>query len=293
MKIVLILFVIILSFGCNNKSNEKNVDQNNIKENKNTNDFTDSYLKDNNIIRKKMVCDGLEKAIQMSEDIFLTEDGDIYKFSIGKKLYSNNQNCRKIDKSELGDYENKYSKIIAIHYGSYIIDDEFLSYAFSADPNMPNTYYISKQLTPTYNEYEHDAIYFGYKYPIIKIGNNYKYIIGHINDKKIIDIDIPMMEDEEIILISGSLIKTNRRFLIIKEVIKNKDCKKYLDINCEYELIVEESKIPKDYYVKAKIAYLSYIAEDTAYIELKIITKSSVYYSFDYKNSLNVIDSLE
>lgn len=64
-----------------------------------------------------------------------------------------------------------------------------------------------------------------------------------------LDMKFDAIADEKIIKLYGSIIKTNKAFYLVKESETNAEqCKKYVDVQCQHEYVLEKEDFLTKYY---------------------------------------------
>lgn len=259
--IVLLIVLSITLSGCSSNEKEKNDMNEKLS-------FAEWSIKNSNFGQqeiKKINCPEInENAIMSgSTEIFIT-DNKIYKYDTDK-LFSNDKNCKLVGKIE---GENG----IAVNRDN-AIDENGILY---------NTFW-QKVDDPDYNgDYVKDTFHDGWKeyfkrFDINKsmisgglsINNALDYEIITLNDNDLIaynidymnygeypngkdfvyKINIDNINDEKIIKIYSSIIKTDKAFYSISSRKTNKEqCDKYADVKCEYEYFLKKEEILSKYY---------------------------------------------
>lgn len=261
-KIIFSLLMVSMCFvlvGC---------DQKKLNEEKNLT-FAEWAEKNNKIYNdiKKINCPEIREDSIMSgsSEIFVT-DNNIYKYNVDK-LFSNDKNCKLIGTitdvkpiavskdnaiDETGTLYNIFWQRVenANYDGNYEKDDlhdGWKEYLRRLNVNKQlisaNGNYSSEKDIPDYEiiTYTNDGLYL-YKIDYINSNNSkgteYRY-----------KVNIDSLNDEEIVRLYGSIIKTNKAFYKISSVNTNqRECNKYADIKCEYEYNLKKDETLTKYY---------------------------------------------
>lgn len=249
-------------------------------------DSINNKIKDYGSIRR-IKCDELQinKIMYLTYDYVVFENGEMYSLlNDEEKLYSNNQQCKKIDLSF------SIKKIT----DSFVVDENNniyrIDYSYNSDVqielNEDNTYDVRNMLLKN-NTIKSGSIYFNdgfnngeQKYIVLKDdGNIYEQLYNYnyddfgnikislINEKVFLSSEnygkIEFFELND----SGEInrLNTSNGVYILKEIGDN--CKKYQDIKCDKELVLSE-------------VYKKY-ANEITYIGLNSLTKDNVIFSLE------------
>ena len=268
-KMIILIFISLMIFGCS--TNEIKTTEG--KENREESEIIEYKL---NLFKYNVVCSEIQNIKQYSANggLFLTNDGQLYRLSIGK-LFSNEKNCLKVDTDI--KFKRFINKSLISEDGSLYYYEEYNdgNIAKATLENGGSTDIYKKM----YNKYK-DIYYFGFDSDrgesiyIKKDGNKIIRIIGSGDSgfKEVVLGTIP--ENETIIEIYNNTIKTNNSYYVYG--ITNKiECDKYEDIKCNYGIIKNVSA--------------SEIYEELKYFQNGI---SSTHYlnafAIDYKNNVYI-----
>lgn len=200
-------------------------------ENNTTNEVVNGNTQDNQVTQKAILCDAWDDInIIYPNQSFITNDYDYYVFDT-ESLYSNNQNCKKLNPEGV--------KIKRCLRGYCIAEDNRI-YNY----NMENVDAPWMQ-----NSFQNNTIILQDTYATLK--NDGKI---YLSDYEMYDEDEILLEieinDENIIMFYGItrrlapiIIKTNKAFYVYNSYIANEEeCQKYKDIECK--LVQEYVKEP-------------------------------------------------
>ena len=261
----ILLILLILVSGCSKKDV--------IDDNKNMTftEWAEKNIKIDNTIRK-INCPEINESSIMSgsSEIFITGN-NIYKYNVDK-LFSNGKNCKLIGTidgakpltvnkdnaiDETGtlynifwqrvkneNYDGDYEKD-TFHDGwkeylkRFNVNKQMISandiYSYDEERHIPN-YEIITYIDDGLYLYNIDSTnYSSNDYPK---GKEFRYKVN-IND----------INDEKIIRLYGSIVKTNKAFYILSSnPTNNEECNKYADVKCEYEYTLKKDEILTKYY---------------------------------------------
>ena len=226
--LVLICFVLLFGFcGCFNK--EKNLF--------NKEDRFNKVLEENyygygwgEYNSEGIICEELKDAVAYTYHYFLTDSGDIYRFH-ANQLFSNEKNCIKTDlgNSDLSFIYNRgfYNKNHQLVYTSMYDEDLLTPEEFQARSGYPLS--EAQHITDDY-----DFITESDSGDVILIKNHSIYgyktsYYGNTPPERVSLGEIP--QDEEILYLSGALIKTDKAIYSLS-ILNEEECNKYVDIKC-------------------------------------------------------------
>lgn len=217
----------------NRDNNDKNTTKPNT-ENNTTSDEVNNNTQDNQETEKAILCDAWDDInIIYPNQSFITNDYDYYVFDT-ERLYSNNQNCKKLNPEGV-----KIKRCLR-------------NYCIAEDNSIYSIYnYNMEKVDATWmqNSFQNNTIILQGTYATLK------------NDGKIYLSDYEMYDEDEILLeieINGEniimfygttsrlapiVIKTNKAFYVYHSYIANEEeCQKYSDVECK--LVQEYVKEP-------------------------------------------------
>lgn len=191
---------------------------------------------------------------------FFITNNNVYQLNY-EQVYSNEKNCKLI-----GNIKEGTKPIIFDNHT--IVDNKKNEYYISWEKNEKGDYYILEPYTNIYEHFERFDINlelvsaqkysngnFGETYDIITYTQNglfAYYIDGTYNEEKkyySYKINVDNINNERIIKLYGSTIKTDKAFYEINKRKTNKEqCEKYADVKCEYEYYLKQNKILTKYY---------------------------------------------
>ena len=265
-RVLFILLVsVILVSGCS--KTEK------IEDNKNLTftEWAEKNIEINNNIRKINCPEINENSIMSgSSEIFIT-DNNIYKYNVDK-LFSNDKNCKLI-----GTIDG--SKPMAVNRDNAIDETGTLYNIFwqrVKDENYDGNYEkdtlhdgwkeylkrfnVNKQMISASDIYSYDEQRHIPNYEIITYTNDGLYLYN-IDSTNYSSNDYPKgkefrykintddINDEKIIRLYGSIVKTNKAFYTLSSNLTNKEeCNKYADVKCEYEYSLKKDETLTKYY---------------------------------------------
>lgn len=237
--IVLCGIVLLGICGCENKntSNEGNNEENKLSSIKGYNiretDVVPSYYQKVNV-----KCDEIKDIKDYYFGYFITNYGELYKFSYDKVFSDTDTNCKRIN-TNIKFIKFIDGGLLDENNNIYVIDKDDNLSLFTFQPGyMPMPYlndiakkeYINVSRTMKPNDNIH--IYFYYsENKVYKLKDDFN-TEADVEENAIFE----LKKDETISYIVDATIKTNKNFYIYKSVITNKDeCNKYADIECNYE----------------------------------------------------------
>jgi len=238
-KIKFIFILMVLFFICSCSSNKKSVestDENYDKEN----EFINELLVRNNSNRYDWNCEvSLNdiKDISVFSNMFISDDGILYEFSLIGEYSTTKNNCLKIET------DKKFEKFIN---GSIISNDKKIYGYFDGE-------FVERMYGWT-GAFNYDLFDYNENVVVLNLGldSNPKY--GVVKDNKIFSYDTnsfnsddiksekelyTFSSDESFVGIYGSYIKTNKAYYKYGIINKN-ECDKYVDIECEYGIVKDE-----------------------------------------------------
>lgn len=238
-------------------------------------------------------CPEMEHAVNSYSNYFITDTGDLYKYDL-YRLFSNEENCKKVEWDLYNDEEKKVSSLFEMKKNgqNYV-------YALSS-----KTSYVTSEFYESYVLNDRDktsiknvdsALAFSFEYPKFKdiviyqlnnskaaIKNHKLYNItlhvleGNYTPKRveqyfIEDIVFEPQDDEEIMKIINTVIITTKR-VYFYGIIDNK-CMKYADAECEWGYkensdlsnLIDEISFIDDSHVVFKNG-ISYLIEPFEYV---------------------------
>lgn len=263
-KKIRVLFVLLVSLifvsGCS--KTEK------IEDNKNLTftEWTEKNIEIDNKI-KKINCPEINENSIMSgsSEIFIT-DNNIYKYNVDK-LFTNDKNCKLI-----GTIDD--SKPMAVNRDNAIDETGTLYNIFwqrVKDENYDGDYEkdtlhdgwkeylkrfnVNKQMISSSDIFSIDEERHIPNYQIITYTNDglYLYNIDYMSSSDgksdTYKVNTESLNDEKIIRLYGSIVKTNKAFYTISSNLTNKEeCNKYVDVKCEYEYSLKKDETLTKYY---------------------------------------------
>lgn len=191
---------------------------------------------------------------------FFITNNNVYQLNY-EQVYSNEKNCKLI-----GNIKEETKPIIFDNHT--IVDNKKNEYNISWEKNEKGDYYIEAK-TNIYQQYferfdinlelvsaqKYSNGNFGETYDIITYTQNglFAYYIDRTynEEKKYYSykINVDNINNERIIKLYGSTIKTDKAFYEINKRKTNKEqCEKYADVKCEYEYYLKQNKILTKYY---------------------------------------------
>ncbi|MFR5857580.1 MAG: hypothetical protein ACLUFU_07230 [Bacilli bacterium] len=190
---------------------------------------------------------------------FFITNNNVYQLNY-EQVYSNEKNCKLI-----GNIKEGTKPIIFDNHT--IVDNKKNEYYISWEKNEKGDYYIEAK-TNIYQHFERFDINlelvsaqkysngnFGETYDIITYTQNglFAYYIDRTYNEEekyySYKINVDNINNERIIKLYGSTIKTDKAFYEINKRKTNKEqCEKYADVKCEYEYYLKQNKILTKYY---------------------------------------------
>lgn len=258
--LLMILFSVILISGC---SNNKEMDND-----LSFSEWAKENLKFDNEIKKIKCSEINENSIMSGSNTIFITNNKIYKYDVDR-LFSNNKNCKLIgnfeetvliavskdnaidekgilyndfwQKIEDENYDGNYERDI-LHTGwkEYLKRFNINEQMVSANDNL--SIYHQKNI-PNYEiiTYTNDGLYL---YNI-----NYQSVYNGDGESQVYKVNTDFLNDEKIINIYGSIVKTNQAFYTLSsDVVNKEECDKYADINCEYDYNLKKDEILTKYY---------------------------------------------
>ena len=246
-------------------------------------------------------CPEMEHAVNSYSNYFITDTGDLYKYDL-YRLFSNEENCKKVEWNLSNDEEKKVSSVFEMKKNG-----QTYLYALSSKTSYGTSEvyesYVLNNRDKTNIKNVDSVLAFSFEYPEFKdiviyqlnnskatIKNNIIYSItlhvleGNYTPKRVEqcfigDIVFEPQGDEEIIKVLNTVIITTKR-VYFYGIIDNK-CMKYADVECEWgykensdlsNLIAEISFIDDSHVVfKNGISYLiepfEYVYEESKPID--------------------------
>ena len=201
----------------------------------------------NELIRV-LKCNVLNNIKYSFDNYFITNDNDLYVLNINQ-LYSNNENCKKINNDE------KIIKLMSArekannYYKYFVLDDK--GNIYNINNNELTLYTDIKNENydvPVFETFQDDNIVSQYLYFALKKDGNlywYEEIFQRQDKNKLV---LLKKYDNEIILEYSLIniqqgyigyIKTDKAFYTTK-AINQEQCEKYADVECQYEIVKNE-----------------------------------------------------
>ena len=239
--IILVLVMVFVS-GCSNNSS--------VKDNK-TNDKTKITQTEKRVIDKmsftyKWDC---EVPLNKIKDIstvginFISDDGSLYEFDLDRKYSTTDSHCRKVD------IDVSFEKFI---YNGIISSDKMVYLR------------VGEKYVDISNEERIQGLVMGFPYDLYEyneniiilnmdLDNSLKY--GIVEDNKVYEYETgspssdyvgktgelhAFSNDETLVGIYGSYIKTNKAYYVYGIINKSK-CEEYADIECEYGIVKDKT----------------------------------------------------
>lgn len=193
---------------------------------------------------------------------FFITNNNVYQLNY-EQVYSNEKNCKLI-----GNIKEGTKPIIFDNHT--IVDNKKNEYYISWEKNEKGDYYIIEAKTNIYYQQYFERFdinlelvsaqkysngNFGETYDIITYTQNglFAYYIDRTYNEEekyySYKINVDNINNERIIKLYGSTIKTDKAFYEINKRKTNKEqCEKYADVKCEYEYYLKQNKILTKYY---------------------------------------------
>lgn len=256
---LIFLFSLLLISGCSPKRKTEKIEN---RKKLNFSEWAIENLKYENKIKKINCPEITENSFMSGSDSIFITGNNIYRYNVNK-LFSNDKNCKligKIDKTnpiavsrenavdETGtfyndfwqkqkdeNYDGNYQKD-TLHYGwkEYMKKFNINKKLISAEDNLYRKSHVPSYEIITYTN-----------------GELFLYNIEHSYDVeyKTYKVNTDSLNDEKIIKLYGSIIKTNKAFYTLSSNVINKEkCSKYADIKCDYEYNLKKDEILTKYY---------------------------------------------
>ena len=243
-KYLLMLLVLFMTLGCNNRNNKELTLKEKIS-------MKYDYY-------KRISCTTItDDIMDMQSDLIVTKHN---AFEINfDRIFSNNENCKEIE------IPNLDSEIILA--GGWGVITKNYKYGIGK-----HNYKLDNYDYKYFSELGNNIIYHDSSwtkgYTFVSIDNEFKLIkLTYGEDgnmfvnprEKKIEYDF---KDEIIINISDRFIKTDKAFYVIKKYITNKnDCEKYADIECKYDYKIEKDDVLTENYNDILYAGNEYIID--------------------------------
>lgn len=232
---IIILYLIILFTICGCQEKKKNYSNPN---NNGKNNLTNELK----IVKtSKIICDELKESDNInyiSYNFFTTKQGELYSLNIDK-LFSNEQNCKKIE-SDVNIVRPfganlSFSTGVPVMLGAdnnlYEVHNDYKLYSYSADDvSFPQKTDRSDLFFTSYGYFH----YLDNKIINFKCNCNPFNIFDNVSKIE----NLKLEEEEKIINFSGNSVITSNSIYYLDKINTNQDrCNKYADIECEYKVV--------------------------------------------------------